>query len=259
VTTIQPSNAPPLPTSDERLLAEIREGASGSFGILYGRYRAYALTVARTVLPRVDSGLAEDVVESSFARILAALRNGKGPTDTLQHYLVTTVRREAWRALERQRHQRDLAQRVAAGIPRGPEGADETALVASVVVGQHLLLATAFGALPLRWRHVLRLTEIEGRKAAEVGDRLGLSASSASALAYRARRGLIVAYVEAHQAAQPTRCAMPADELVAYLFVRQVADRCPRVVAHLEGCSSCRDLCRGVDTLSSGGPGVPMA
>jgi RNA polymerase sigma factor (sigma-70 family) len=258
VTTIQPSPEHVPSASDEVLLEAVRNGSTGSFGVLYARYRSYALAVARSALPRAESGLAEDVVEAAFARVLSALRNGKGPTDTLQHYVVTVVRREAWRALERQRRQRELAHRLAAGVPAG-EDPGGSARRAGALVGSHLLLVTAFRGLPERWRQVLWLTEVEGRKPADVGELMGLSAGSAAALAYRARRGLATAYVEAHQSGRVERCAMPTAELVAYLTARRAAERCGRVQAHLGTCSSCRDLCRGIDTMQAPDPRVAPA
>ena len=58
--------------------------------------------------------------------------------------------------------------------------------------------AAAFASLPERWQLVLWHTEVEGQKPAEVGELLGMSANSVSALAYRAREGLRQAFLNSH-------------------------------------------------------------
>src|SRR5690606_3366140 len=90
------------------LLQAVRDGSMGAFGILYARHRQFAVMVAQRALSRVDTATAEDVAEVAFIRVLTALRNGKGPTDTLRAYLATTVRREVWRAERRVRRQAEV-------------------------------------------------------------------------------------------------------------------------------------------------------
>ncbi|MCB1039530.1 MAG: sigma-70 family RNA polymerase sigma factor, partial [Acidimicrobiales bacterium] len=234
--------------SDEPLLAASREGSVAAFGILYARYRPHAVSVARRTLGRDGSSLVDDVVEAAFIEVLKALQNGAGPTDTLRHYLTTAVRRQAWRAQRRQRRQGDIADRwVAAGgstevAPAGAVQVDETA-----GLGSHGLLTDAFRELPERWRYVLWATEVEGRKPSEVATLLGISARSASALAYRARRGLTAAYLAAYAATRSDpECRAVAPELASYLAAT-AGDVGVKVRRHLERCAACRDASRGVD------------
>ena len=84
------------PIGDALLLQAARDGSTAAFGILYARHVTFAVGVAQRAL-----SMAEDVAEVSFIRVLTALRNGKGPVDTLLPYLATTVRREAWRSERR--------------------------------------------------------------------------------------------------------------------------------------------------------------
>lgn len=89
------------PIGDALLLQAVRDGSTAAFGILYARHVTFAVGVAQRALSPADISMAEDVAEVSFIRVLTALRNGKGPVDTLLPYLATTVRREAWRSERR--------------------------------------------------------------------------------------------------------------------------------------------------------------
>ncbi|MCU1372627.1 MAG: polymerase sigma factor, sigma-70 family [Ilumatobacteraceae bacterium] len=246
---------PDDPMSDTSLLQAVRDGSSAAFGILYARHRSLAIGLATQALPAADVTLAEDVAESAFTRVLTALRNGNGPTDGLRSYLATTVRREAWRLQRRQRRQAEMVEQWAVGdagaaelladAPTGCEPGDQ--------LGSHVLLGEAFGDLSERWRRVLWLTAVEGRKPAEVALVLGLSAGSASALAYRARLGLIAAYVAAYQrTTDDEACVAIADQLAAHVAAGAPDEGFGEVTAHLAGCAACRDVSRGVDLCVSG-------
>jgi RNA polymerase sigma factor (sigma-70 family) len=239
------------------LLEAARTGSSTAFGVLYAHYRSFAIGVARRALAPAEVGLAEDVAEVAFLRVLSALRNGHGPTDTLRSYLATTVRRETWRAMRRARRQAEVVDRWAVELER--TGPDRTALapVRSLPaphgeLGANVLLGEAFHGLSERWRHVLWLTEVEGRKPAEVAPMLGLSAGSVSALAYRARNGLLTAYLSAYgRTASGDACRALADELGRYLAAGSPPRGFDDVRDHLAGCTACRELCRGIDVASS--------
>lgn len=241
------------PVSEALLLQAVRDGSTAAFGILYARYRSSAVSVARQTLPHADVALAEDVAEVSFIRVLTALRNGKGPSDTMRAYLSTTVRREAWRAQRRRRRQAEVAERWAAGEERAVEPDTEPRLeLDDADLGAHVLLGQAFRGLSDRWRHVLWLTAVEGRKPAEVAPMLGLSAGSASALAYRARLGLIAAYVAAYRrSTDDEACVEISGRLEQYVAAGTPPEGFDDVVAHLDGCPSCRELSRGVDVLGT--------
>jgi RNA polymerase sigma factor (sigma-70 family) len=237
------------PIGEELLLQAVRDGSTGAFGILYARYRPLAVGIARQALPSGEVALAEDVVELAFIRVLTALRNGKGPTDSLRAYLTTTIRREAWRSQSRRRRQAEVVDRWAAGEATATPAPD---LEPDKDLGSHVLLGEAFRGLSSRWRHVLWLTVVEGRKAAEVAPMLGVSASTASALSYRARNGLIAAYIGAYRRStdDPT-CIALAPRLERYVAAGAPDDGFADVVAHLDGCRRCREVSRGIDVLGS--------
>ncbi|WP_421118502.1 RNA polymerase sigma factor [Aquihabitans daechungensis] len=241
--------------SEARLLAAVRDGSTAAFGILYARYRSMAVVLAQRALAPAERPLAEDVAEVAFIRVLTALRNGKGPTDTLRAYLATTVRREAWRIQRRHRRQAEVADRWATAAARAADPDPDPLAERGGALGTHLLLGEAFHSLSDRWRRVLWLTEVEGRKPAEVAPMLGLSAGSVSALAYRARNGLVAAYLTAYRrVAADHECAVLSERLGRYVAAGFPTAGFADVTAHLAGCRSCREVSRGVDVLGSIGP-----
>lgn len=238
-------------SGEARLLDAARAGSTTAFGILYTRYRPLAVGIARRSLAPAEATLAEDVAEVAFIRLLSALRSGKGPTDTLRAYLTTTVRREAWRAQRRHRRQHEVADRWATDVARSTDPDPDPLAGGAAGLGSHALLGEAFRGLSDRWRDVLWLTEVEGRKPAEVAPILGLSAGSVSALAYRARAGLVTAYLAAYQrATTDDGCATTAERLGRYIAACCPTEGFADVTAHLDACRSCREVSRGVDVLS---------
>lgn len=232
-------------------MAAARGGSLGAFGVLYDRYRSYAVDVARAALPKADVRYAEDVAEAAFASVLTAVRNGRGPDDTLRPYLATAVRRSAWETARKLRRSDEAHKTLADSTPDEPDVADGQ-IGEAAELNRHALIADAFDRLPKRWRSALWMSEVEGRKAGEVAHLLGISSATASAVLYRARRGLISAYVSAYGELVASRdCEVPLDRLSAYLVAGRPDAGFPDVEAHLEGCRRCRDMIRGVDLLAS--------
>jgi RNA polymerase sigma factor (sigma-70 family) len=174
----------PSPRSDVDLLVAVREGDAEAWCEIYRRYEHEARRFARSLVPSDD---VDDLVAEAFAKVLRALRSGRGPEDHPERYLMVAVRTTATSVHRQRTRQRDLLVRV------GPEpehavGADPGEL------GDGTLTA-AFATLSPRWRQVLWWSEVEGRSPAEIGAELGLTANAAAALAYRARRALRTAYL----------------------------------------------------------------
>jgi RNA polymerase sigma factor (sigma-70 family) len=170
--------------TDRELLQIVRAGEYRAFGELYRRYAHDAHRFARSLVRPED---VDDVVSESFAKVLHALQAGNGPDDHPVRYLMVTVRTTAV-GLHAQRARRTaLHRRYAPGL-RAQEGdpglRDE-------------LLLEAFASLSPRRRKVIWWSEIEGLSALEIGQRLGVTAGAAAALAYRARQALRTAYLEA--------------------------------------------------------------
>ena len=177
--------------SDEALIVAIRSGEPEAFAELYRRYEADARRFARSLVGASD---VDDVVSEAFTKVLHALHADKGPRTEPLRYLMVAVRTTAFTVHRRRIRVAEVTERLAS--EREPQEAlvnfsDEELLV-------------AFRSLPDRWRQVIWWSEVEALSPTEIGDRLGLSASAASALAYRARRALRDAYLEARAASAET-------------------------------------------------------
>ncbi|MCB1017954.1 MAG: sigma-70 family RNA polymerase sigma factor [Acidimicrobiales bacterium] len=226
--------APAAPDVD--LVARTRDGDSDAYAALYARHAGAARRLARH-LTRTDAA-ADDVVADAFTAVLASLRAGGGPTEAFRPYLLTTVRRRAWRGA------RDREEPVDPADATGP--LDDGREAASGSVGEDedaALLVSAYRSLPERWQLVLWHTEVEGRPPAEVAPLVGLSPHATAALSHRAREGLREAFLQAHlQAAPPTACRPTIEHLGALVRGSIGARDGARARAHLEDCPRCCEL-----------------
>jgi hypothetical protein len=103
------------------------------------------------------------------------------------------------------------------------------------------LVGEALQALPARWRTVLWLTEVEGLSPAEVSRRIGIKPNAVAALAYRARKGLREAYLQAHlQAEASEECRATVGRLGNYVRGDLAEKERLAVQAHLDTCAKCR-------------------
>ena len=237
------------------LLDAVRGGSVAAYALLYQHHRSHAVRYARRVAADNEGVEVDDVVETAFTRAFAALRNGKGPTDTLRYYLFVAIRNEIWAARSKVMRERRTADRFAVDEPIRTSAPPEPS-VGSGPDGLSLgggLVAGAFARLPDRWRNLLWMTEVEGFDAAEVGAVMGISPNAASALAFRARGGLRREYVQLYRETEmPPGCHTIAARLTEFIKARDTSTGFDDVHAHLDGCASCRDVVRGVDVLAAG-------
>jgi RNA polymerase sigma factor (sigma-70 family) len=149
-------------------------------------YAAHLPDARRLALALAGPDAADDIVAEAFTRVLAARARGGGPTGAFGPYLRAVVRNLA----------RDHnAQRARLAGPVDPRavtvpGAGELAARREELA----MVARAFGALPARWRAVLWQTEVEQRPVAELARVSGMTPAAVSALAWRARAGLALAW-----------------------------------------------------------------
>jgi RNA polymerase sigma factor (sigma-70 family) len=219
---------------DAELIKAVRAGDAQAYGELYRRHHASALRFARWLAGPL--GDAEDIAADAFARVLAALKTGKGPNEAFRPYLISAVRNIC----------HDQARRAAREPPVGeptPLNPGEPFIDPVLAKDEGRLIATAFSELPERWQLVLWHTEVEGEKPAEIAPLLGISANAVAALAYRAREGLRERYLKAHLgSATDERCQATVDRLAAYARNKLSRADAQRVRQHLEGCGRCRLL-----------------
>ena len=149
-------------------------------------------------------------------------------------YLLTCVRNAA---TDRLRRERRIDLREQMPETAGTSQADDMALLGL----ERNLVGEALQALPARWRTVLWLTEVEGLSPAEVSRRIGIKPNAVAALAYRARKGLREAYLQAHLKAEASEeCRATVSRLGNYVRGDLAEKERLVVQAHLDACAKCR-------------------
>jgi RNA polymerase sigma factor (sigma-70 family) len=218
--------------SEDELLDRAREGDRSAFGTLYLRHRDAARKVAGMCASSAAD--AEDAVAEGFARVFAALPRMAGRQIAFRPYLLTCVRNAATDRLRRERRI-DLRDQM-------PEAASSAQADDMALMGlERNLVGEALQALPARWRTVLWLTEVEGLSPAEVSRRIGIKPNAVAALAYRARKGLREAYLQAHLKAEASEdCRATVSRLGNYVRGDLAEKERVAVQAHLDTCAKCR-------------------
>ena len=218
--------------SEEELLDRAREGDRSAFGTLYLRHRDAARKVAGMCASSAAD--AEDAVAEGFARVFAALPRMAGRQIAFRPYLLTCVRNAA---TDRLRRERRIDLREQMPETPGTAQADDMALLGL----ERNLVGEALQALPARWRTVLWLTEVEGLSPAEVSRRIGIKPNAVAALAYRARKGLREAYLQAHLKAEASEeCRATVGRLGNYVRGDLAEKDRVSVQTHLDACAKCR-------------------
>ncbi|MEW6472977.1 MAG: sigma-70 family RNA polymerase sigma factor [Actinomycetota bacterium] len=218
--------------SEEELLDRAREGDRSAFGTLYLRHRDAARKVAGMCASSAAD--AEDAVAEGFARVFAALPRMAGRQIAFRPYLLTCVRNAA---TDRLRRERRIDLRDQMPETAGTAQADDMALLGL----ERNLVGEALQALPARWRTVLWLTEVEGLSPAEVSRRIGIKPNAVAALAYRARKGLREAYLQAHLKAEASEeCRATVSRLGNYVRGDLAEKERVAVQSHLDACAKCR-------------------
>ena len=217
-----------------------------SYGELYVEHAPAARRLALSMVPR---DIADDIVAEAFARVLAAIRAGRGPDHAFRGYLLTTVRHLAhdWLAARRRLTVTgDLDEEAGvSGVSSGAEAQAEARAEARLII-------RAFSRLPERWRTVLWHLEVEGQAPADVAPMFGLSANGVSALAMRAREGLRQAYLQEHIGTNiPAACRAYAAELGAGTRGRLSPRRQAAMHEHLRHCPACASLFTELSELNS--------
>ncbi|HZN16505.1 MAG TPA: sigma-70 family RNA polymerase sigma factor [Acidimicrobiales bacterium] len=221
--------------SDADLTLRATKGDSSAFEELYRRHAEAAWRVGYAVTGNPHD--ASDAVSEAFTRVFAALPAGRFPSEApFRPYLLTATRNAAIDGIRRtgKLQPRELSELETGTAAVTPGDAVIGTLDASLV-------ATAFLALPERWRSVLWLTEVEGLQPREIADMLGVTANGAAQLAVRARNGLREQFLQAHMRTPVKKdCRFTVDHLGAYVGGALSARDVAKVDQHLAGCDACR-------------------
>jgi|GEM_PF-1014648 len=230
--------------SDADLIAATRDGDTAAYGELYERHVDAARRLARVLAK--DSAEADDLVSETFARLLAALRGGRGPDLAFRAYLLTTLRNTFY---DRTRRDRKVEFTDDMSKHDPGEAFDDPAIAGQ----ERRYAARAFHRLPERWQVVLWHTEVEGETAADIAPLLGLTPNGVSALAYRARERLRQMYLQEHINESPeANCRWTADRLGARVRGGLATRDSSKVDEHLRGCSACTLLLLELTEVNSG-------
>lgn len=231
---------------DQDLVRRCREGDVEAADILFRRYHATAVKMAARESRMFDP---EELASEALVRVWIAMRGGGGPEHAFPPYLKATIRNLAATWATQNREQPAEDDQLDAALARAnAEPGFESAL------SEHQVMMAAFDSLPERWRSVLWMTEVEGLKAAEVGDRLGLTPNTAAALSKRARAALSRAWLQAHverHADADDECEWALDRMAGYVREALTASQEQRMRDHVDGCDQCAGALRGVAHLGA--------
>ncbi|SDT72540.1 RNA polymerase sigma factor [Jiangella sp. DSM 45060] len=167
------------------LLDRAHDGDDDAFGILYEKTAPMAHRAAQHIVR--DRHAADDLVQETFCLVLNAVRAGRGPRSSFPGYVLSTVKRLAYR------HSSARGRIVAV---QDPAAWDALLGRPGDASGDVSRVATALATLPARWRHVLWLVDVERYSPSELGSRLSMTPNAVSSLAARARKALRAAYQE---------------------------------------------------------------
>lgn len=217
---------------DLDLLARARAGDQSAISELYATHADRARHFARSICDSPAD--ADDLVSHAFTRVLDLLRRGEGPTANFGAYLFTSIRNAH---VDLVRRRRDTPVSDKPWMLDVPVDSIEA-------IDHHFddeIAAAALQSLPSPWQRVLWHVEVEGRSAAEVAELEGMRPAAVSALAYRAREGLKLAYLDQYRTAAPLArdCEWTRPRL-AKLVRDQLSPRAAtKANAHLDECTAC--------------------
>jgi RNA polymerase sigma-70 factor (ECF subfamily) len=169
---------------DEVLLGRLRAGDEAGFTALVERYHRAMIGVA---LGHVRTrALAEEVVQDAWVGVLGGLDRFEGRSSLRTWIFRILLNQAKTRGV---REARTLpAETAGRADPVAPDADDPEARVLAGVVRARV--GAAVEALPPRQRRVITLRDLEGRSAAEVCRRLGISEGNQRVLLHRARRAV---------------------------------------------------------------------
>ena len=235
----------PASDTDTDLLAAVRAGDTAAYGTLYERHSAATRQLAHSLARNPAD--ADDLVAETFARVFAILRSGRGPLVAFRAYLHTTLRHVCYHGARRDRRLEftDDLTRYDEGEPFIDPALDRL---------ERTYAARAFRQLPVRWRDVLWLTEVEGAGPAEIAPLLGLTPNAVAVLAHRAREGLRRLYLQQHVAdADQPECRWAGGRLGGHLLGHLAPRDATRLHAHLDWCGGCRTRLAEVSEVDRAG------
>lgn len=208
------------PLEDAELVRRIRAGETALFELVMRRYNQRLFRVLRALLR--DEAEAEDVLQDAYVRAYAHLGQLEQP-ERLASWLTHIAVHEARARLRRRGRIAEVKEGPLHAVPSPSSDPEQEAL------GKQLqrVLVSAIDDLPVGYRTVFVLRDVEGMSTAEVSESLGVSEQAVKMRLHRARGVLRqVLYDRVGSAALPPfsfdgeRC----DRIVAGVLARLSVD-----------------------------------
>ena len=208
------------PLGDAELVRRIRAGETALFELVMRRYNQRLFRVLRALLR--DEAEAEDVLQDAYVRAYAHLGQLEQP-ERLASWLTHIAVHEARARLRRRGRIAEVKEGPLHAVPSPSSDPEQEAL------GKQLqrVLVSAIDDLPVGYRTVFVLRDVEGMSTAEVSESLGVSEQAVKMRLHRARGVLRqVLYDRVGSAALPPfsfdgeRC----DRIVAGVLARLSVD-----------------------------------
>jgi RNA polymerase sigma factor (sigma-70 family) len=218
---------------DERLARLAARGNSRAFAAVYERYHQPLYRYCRSILR--DDTDAQDALQSTFTRALAALQRGQRSAP-LRPWLFRIAHNEAISSLRRRR--RGEVGLTDAALPIVPSAEDQAGDRARLS-----LLMGDLAALPDRARSALVMRELSGLSHEDIALALGTSPGAAKQAIFEARRALTeCAEGRAMDCAEVCRAMSDGDRRVL---------RGRKVRAHLRDCEACAAFASSIEARQS--------
>jgi trimeric autotransporter adhesin len=171
------------------LLQEAVAGDGFAFAALYDRYESRIFNFCLRLVDSPED--AADATQEAFLNVLRRLQSDEGPVLNFSAYLFAAARNECFRVSKR-RGRTDLVDEALEGPKAGPEPPPiETDPERSALLeASQDEVRAANARLPLRYREVLALRELEGCSYDQIAEILGTNRNAVSQLIWRARTKL---------------------------------------------------------------------
>jgi RNA polymerase sigma-70 factor, ECF subfamily len=168
------------------LLGDRSRGGDAVFAALMRRYNQRLYRIARAILR--DDGESEDVLQDSYVRAFVNLGQLKDPA-RFSSWISRIVVYESWARLRRRKQQASLAPSLAEAALRlftsAPDPEGEMAKKQDSA-----LLEAAIDALPIGYRTVFMMRDVEGMSVAETAECLRIKEGAVKTRLHRARAAL---------------------------------------------------------------------
>lgn len=209
------------------------ELGEAAFSELYLRFRGPALAQARMMTR--DQWVAEDLVSETFARVLRAFANGRGPKESVLGYVLISLRTEAIRGREHDGQLISVAPEELLKISDNEFSSEADAYAERDQIGR------AFASLTAQEQRVLWLLDVEDVTVEGAGEHLSMKAGAVRVAAHRARNRLATAYLQEFACSPRPECADSARYLAGFARAALGKRDAAKVTQHLGRCDLCTE------------------